>query len=178
MASNIAKVDKRFSCPGPQPNGIQAAPDGLWVIDQVDNKVYKLDYETGETLFAAQTDTVHSSGITVGDGYLWIASTYELKIAKLELDNRPHRRQIRLARCRHHSAPGGYRRRAHHRFPRLGVEKRQAIRGHAAFPNDPRHGPRLLERRTSISHPRFSQPRHRLGTRRQAVGGRHLGRCC
>lgn len=72
MASNIAKVDKRFLCPGPQPNGIQAAPDGLWVIDQVDHKVYKLDYETGETLFAAQTDTVHSSGITVGDGYLWI----------------------------------------------------------------------------------------------------------
>ena len=86
MASNIAKVDKRFLCPGPLPNGIQAAPDGLWVIDQADNKVYKLDYETGETLFAAQTDTVHSSGITVGDGYLWIASTYELKIAKLELE--------------------------------------------------------------------------------------------
>ena len=34
MASNIAKVDKRFLHPGPLPNGLQAAPDGLWVIDQ------------------------------------------------------------------------------------------------------------------------------------------------
>ncbi len=47
--------------------------------------MYKLDYETGETLFAAQTNTVHASGITAGGGYLWIASTYEPKIAKLEL---------------------------------------------------------------------------------------------
>ena len=62
MASNSAKVDKRFWCPGPQPNGIQAAPDGLWIIDQVDNKVYKLDCQTGETLFSARTATVHSSG--------------------------------------------------------------------------------------------------------------------
>ena len=85
MASNIATVNERFLSPGPQPNGIQAAADGLWVIDQVDLKVYKLDYETGETLFAAQTDTEHSSGITLGGGYLWIASTYELKIAQLEL---------------------------------------------------------------------------------------------
>ena len=85
MASNIATVKERCLSPGPQPNGIQAAADGLWVIDQVDLKVYKLDYETGETLFAAQTDTEHSSGITLGGGYLWIASTYELKIAQLEL---------------------------------------------------------------------------------------------
>ena len=64
MASNIAMLTKRFLSPGPQPNGIQAAADGLWVIDQVDLKVYKLDYETGEQ---------------------GLASTYELKIAQLEL---------------------------------------------------------------------------------------------
>ena len=84
MASNIAKVDKRFLCPGPQPNGIQAAADGLWVIDQVDLKVYKLDYDSGEILFEAQTDTEHSSGVTLGGGYLWVASTFELKIAQLD----------------------------------------------------------------------------------------------
>ena len=84
MPSNIAKIEKRFKSPGPHPNGLQAAPDGLWCIDQVDNKIYKSDYETGETLFEAQTDTVHSSGITLGGGFLWIASTYEIKIAKLD----------------------------------------------------------------------------------------------
>ena len=84
MPSNLAVVEKRFQTPGPQPNGLQAAPDGLWCIDQVDLKVYKQDWETGEVLFEAQTDTAHSSGITLGGGYLWIASTSELKIAKLD----------------------------------------------------------------------------------------------
>ena len=74
MAFKIAKVDKRFLSPGPQPNGLQAAADGLWIIDQVDLKVYKVNYENGEVLFEAQTDTEHSSGITIGDGALWVLS--------------------------------------------------------------------------------------------------------
>ena len=57
MTVQIARVEERFKCPGPQPNGLQAAPDGLWCIDQVDLKVYKFDYESGEVLFEAQTDT-------------------------------------------------------------------------------------------------------------------------
>ena len=53
MTFKIASVEKRFKSPGPQPNGLQAATDGLWCIDQVDNKVYRQDYETGEILFEA-----------------------------------------------------------------------------------------------------------------------------
>ena len=81
----IAKDEKRFKSPGPQPNGLQAAPDGLWIIDQVDLKIYKVDWETGDVLFEAQTDTEHSSGITVGGGHVWIASTFELQIAQLDM---------------------------------------------------------------------------------------------
>ena len=77
MAFTIATPQIRFASPGPQPNGLQAAPDGLWCIDQVDNKIYRQDFESGAVLFEAQTDTVHSSGITLGGGYIWIASTYE-----------------------------------------------------------------------------------------------------
>jgi streptogramin lyase len=84
MSVQIARVAERFKSPGPQPNGLHAAEDGLWYIDQVDLKIYKLDYATGETLFAAQTDTEHSSGITFGNGSLWIASTFELNIAQLD----------------------------------------------------------------------------------------------
>ncbi len=84
MSGNIARVEKRFKSPGPHPNGLQAAPDGLWYIDQVDNKIYRLDYESGEPLFEAQTDTEHSSCITLGGGFLWVASTFERKIAKLD----------------------------------------------------------------------------------------------
>ncbi len=87
MSVKIAKIEKRFKSPGTHPNGLQAAPDGLWCIDQADSKVHRLDYESGAVLFEAQTDTVHSSGITVGGGYLWIASTYENKIAQLDLES-------------------------------------------------------------------------------------------
>lgn len=85
MAFKIARVEERFKSPGPQPNGLHAAADGLWYIDQVDLKLYRLDWQTGATLFEAPTDTEHSSGITMDDeGSIWIASTFELKIAKLD----------------------------------------------------------------------------------------------
>ena len=42
MEGLIARVEKKFKSPGPHPNGLQAADDGLWYIDQVDNKIYKL----------------------------------------------------------------------------------------------------------------------------------------
>lgn len=83
MPYTIARVEKRFQTPGAHPNGLQATPEGLWCIDQVDNKLYRFDYATGDVQFEVQTDTVHSSGITLGGGFLWIASTYESKIAQL-----------------------------------------------------------------------------------------------
>lgn len=85
MAFKIARVEERFKSPGPQPNGLHAADDGLWCIDQVDLKLYKLDWETGAVLQELQTDTEHSSGVTMGNGALWVASTFELKIAQIDL---------------------------------------------------------------------------------------------
>jgi len=84
MTTKIARVEPKFQSPGPHPNGIQASPEGLWCIDQGNHKVTRQDWDTGKVNFEAQTDTVHSSGITLGGGYLWIASTYEVKIAKLD----------------------------------------------------------------------------------------------
>ncbi|MDE0141923.1 MAG: hypothetical protein OXI80_01095 [Caldilineaceae bacterium] len=86
MPVKIAQVEKRFASPGPHPNGLQASEDGLWCIDQGNDRLYRQDYETGEVLFDVQTDTVKSSGITVGGGYVWIASTYERKIAQLDAE--------------------------------------------------------------------------------------------
>ncbi len=57
----IAKVEKLYKSPGPQPNGLQAAEDGLWCIDQRNMKVYRSGYETGEVMFEADTDTEHSN---------------------------------------------------------------------------------------------------------------------
>ena len=84
MTVQVARVEERFKSPGPQPNGLHAAEDGLWYIDQADLKVYILDYQTGTILFSAQTDTEHSSGITFGNGSIWVASTFQLTIAELD----------------------------------------------------------------------------------------------
>lgn len=84
MPVKIARVVVRFKSPGPHPNGIQAAADGLWCIDQGNNKLYRQDFASGEVLFEVQTDTVKSSGITLGGGHIWIASTYDRTIAKLD----------------------------------------------------------------------------------------------
>ncbi|MDP6823172.1 MAG: hypothetical protein QF554_07745 [Dehalococcoidia bacterium] len=86
MTVNIATVYERSKSPGPQPNGLQAAEDGLWYIDQRDDKIYKLDWDSGEEILSLQTKTVHSSGITLGDGYVWVASTFDLTIHKCDIE--------------------------------------------------------------------------------------------
>ena len=82
----MTEIRDEFVHPGPQPNGLQAADDGLWVIDQVDNHLYKLDYETGETLEKLPTETEHSSGVTLGGGHLWVASTFTLELVQCNMD--------------------------------------------------------------------------------------------
>ena len=80
-----ATVEKRFKAPGPQPNGLQAAVDGLWCIDQTNAKVYKLDWSTGAVLHEFQTATEHSSGITLDDdGNVWISSTFQLEVVRID----------------------------------------------------------------------------------------------
>jgi streptogramin lyase len=73
------RVEKLYTIPGcRQPNDLQFAPEGLWVLDQVDqpgNKVFLVRPETGAVLREIMTDSIHGSGITVGNGALWIAST-------------------------------------------------------------------------------------------------------
>jgi streptogramin lyase len=84
VAKYTASVEKRFKSPGPQPNGLQAAEDGLWCIDQVNLKVHKMDWDSGEVLHEFDTETEHSSGITIGNGAVWITSTFELEVVKID----------------------------------------------------------------------------------------------
>jgi sugar lactone lactonase YvrE len=69
-----AKV--RWLTPGPQPNGLQAVDEGVWVIDQKDLKVYLLGWNDGRVLREFPTATNHSSGITWDGEHLWVASTF------------------------------------------------------------------------------------------------------
>jgi len=71
-----------WKTPGEQPNGLQAASEGLWVLDQIDpNEVYLLRYDDGQILRHFTTRGHHGSGITVDPaGRLWIASTFTFEI--------------------------------------------------------------------------------------------------
>ncbi|MBT3995169.1 MAG: hypothetical protein HOF01_05160 [Chloroflexi bacterium] len=86
MPHKVADSIFQFNSPGPRPNGLQAADDGLWIIDQANDLVHKVDWATGEVLHEVPTETDKSSGITIGGGYLWIASTYSCEIYRIDID--------------------------------------------------------------------------------------------
>lgn len=70
------RAEVRWRTPGPQPNGLAATADGLWVIDQHDLRAYLLGWGDGAEQRSVPTETAHSSGITWDGEALWIASTY------------------------------------------------------------------------------------------------------
>jgi streptogramin lyase len=79
------QVEKLFLGPGKEPNALQCVSDGLWILDQEDpNKVHKVRYEDGSVMVELQTESYHGSGITYGNGALWIASTGKLKTLKVD----------------------------------------------------------------------------------------------
>lgn len=78
-----AKVATMFDSPGPKPNGLQAADEGLWILDQGDNRAYLVDYRDGKVLRQFETETKAGSGITFDGSALWTASTYSREILKI-----------------------------------------------------------------------------------------------
>src|SRR5262245_47619252 len=71
------RVEKLFKVAGcTQPNDLQFVSDGLWILDQVDpNKAFKVRPADGTIIQQIQTESLHGSGITYGNGALWITST-------------------------------------------------------------------------------------------------------
>jgi outer membrane protein assembly factor BamB len=77
-------VETVFRSPGPQPNGLQATREGLWILDQGDNRAYLVDYQHGKVLRALDTDSKAGSGITYDGKAIWIASTYSREILRAD----------------------------------------------------------------------------------------------
>jgi streptogramin lyase len=73
------RVEKLYTVAGcRQPNDLQFTSEGLWILDQVDqpgNKVFLVKPETGAVIKELMTESIHGSGITYGNGALWITST-------------------------------------------------------------------------------------------------------
>jgi len=66
----MERIEDLRQTPGPGPNGLQAAPDGLWVIDA----------ENSQIITEVPTDTYKPSGITDAGDEVWVASTHNSRL--------------------------------------------------------------------------------------------------
>lgn len=76
------KVETVFKTPGPKPNGLQATAEGLWIIDQGNNRAYLVAYRDGKVLREFDTGSDRASGITFDGEAIWIGSTYNREIVR------------------------------------------------------------------------------------------------
>jgi streptogramin lyase len=81
--SEMPHIETVFESPGPQPNGMQATPEGLWILDQRTNQVSLVSYQ-GQVLQTLDTASDRGSGVTDDGTALWIASTYSREILRID----------------------------------------------------------------------------------------------
>lgn len=78
-----APIQVLFRAPGPQPNGMQATADGLWILDQITDQVHLVSWN-GDVLRTLETASDKGSGITVTANAIWLASTYSREILRID----------------------------------------------------------------------------------------------
>ena len=83
-ASRSVKVEKVFDSPGTGPNGMQATSEGLWILDQQDNRAYLVSPADGKVLRKLDTECDRGSGLTFDGESLWLDSTYNCRILKID----------------------------------------------------------------------------------------------
>lgn len=74
------KIIRLFRAPYSVPNGLHATADGLWVADQITDRVASIgwgepnEYGVTQYLGDISTESSNTSGLTYGDGSLWLAA--------------------------------------------------------------------------------------------------------
>lgn len=74
------EIKRLFRSPYSVPNGIHATADGLWVADQITDRVASIgwgepnDYGVTQFFRDIPTESSNTSGLTYGDGSLWLAA--------------------------------------------------------------------------------------------------------
>jgi len=100
-------VEVAYKSPGPHPNGLQATAEGLWVMDQGNNRVYLIRYEDGRILREFDTEADKASGITYDGEALWLASTYNRLIIRASATTGKNTFRILHPGCGSHLSHGG-----------------------------------------------------------------------
>lgn len=74
-----ASYEKLFRAPYSVPNGIQLVDEGLWLADQITDRVALVEpkdmnpYGVTKWIREINTESSNTSGLTVGEGALWLA---------------------------------------------------------------------------------------------------------
>ncbi len=74
------KIEKVFRSPYAVPNGLQVTDDGLWIVDQITDRVALVeitcdpDYHVPKLIHDIPSDSSNTSGMAFGGGTLWLAA--------------------------------------------------------------------------------------------------------
>jgi hypothetical protein len=94
------KVEKLFKSPDRYPNALEATNEGLWIADQVSERVNLVDWQTGKPSKDFIAEAHNTSGIAVGGGYLWIGCNGAGTAASLRKFDRPTDKSFgEIAKC-------------------------------------------------------------------------------
>lgn len=76
----MATIEKMFRAPYSVPNGLQVTEEGLWVVDQITDRVSLVtidkpnEYGVSKWLRDFPTESSNTSGLTYGNGSLWLSA--------------------------------------------------------------------------------------------------------
>src|SRR5688500_15988810 len=83
------KIEMLWKSPDRYPNALEASPEGLWVGDQVSERINLLDWKTGKVLEDFVGEAHNTSGLAVGGGYIWVGCNGAGTAANLREFKRP-----------------------------------------------------------------------------------------
>lgn len=87
--THTPKIELLYKSPDRYPNALETSPEGLWVGDQVSERINLLDWKTGKVLDDFVGEAHNTSGLAVGGGFIWIGCNGAGTAANLREFKRP-----------------------------------------------------------------------------------------
>jgi streptogramin lyase len=84
------KIELLWKSPDRYPNALEASKEGLWLGDQVSERINLLDWKTGKVLEDFIGEAHNTSGIAVGGGHIWVGCNGSGTAASLREFKRPY----------------------------------------------------------------------------------------